>query len=127
MRVHLWPSLIPSLKRIPVLCIIPDRKMNASLTEDREMAEVACGREGVQVIDGLLARGDGMKWAGEFDDDKEIMRCKMIHNLAEKSARTRFIVAQIEQDFGMKVSVEDIEDLKDRFVDMYHITVRERA
>ena len=32
-----------------------------------------------------------------------------------------FIVAQIKQDFGLDVSVKDVEDLKDRFVGMYYM------
>jgi len=36
------------------------------------------------------------------------------------------VVTQIKQDFGIDVSVEDVEALKDRFIAMYNITLRER-
>ena len=37
-----------------------------------------------------------------------------------------FIVAQIERDLCLDVSVKDIEDLKDRFVGMYNLMLRDR-
>ena len=36
-----------------------------------------------------------------------------------------FIVAQIKQYFGLDVSVEDVEDLKDRFVRMCNMMLRD--
>ena len=91
------------------------------------MDDISCDKDGVLIEDNLIARGDSIPWAASLNADKKIMLCKMIHMLAEKQAKTRFIVAQIKQDFDLNVSIEDIEDLKGRFVEKYHITVRERA
>lgn len=87
---------------------------------------MSCDRDGIEIVERLLARRDVIPWVSTLTGDQKITLCKMIHILAEKQARTVFIGAQIKQDFGLDVSVEDVEDLKDRFVRMYNMILRER-
>jgi hypothetical protein len=94
--------------------------------EDGTMDDVSCDREGINMIRRLLERGEILHWVAALPEDQQIQLCKMVHMLAEKQAKTIFIVDQIRQDFGINVSVENVEDLKERFRSMYHMTVRER-
>jgi hypothetical protein len=99
---------------------------SVNAVEDGTMEDVSCDREGIDIVRRLLERREMLPWVATLPEDQQIQLCKVVHMLAEKQARTIFVVEQIKRDFGISVSVEHVEDLKQRFRSMYQMTVRER-